>query len=106
MNILSNTLRFELAPLNVRVVTVVAGNVSSHISSGVNWSPPFQLPSTSYYRPIEKEIATPAEFSDMDTTKFAEEVVSAVVSGVTGNLYECGNMGIVRWLVPILPSFV
>lgn len=103
---LSETLRFELAPLNVRVMTVVAGNVSSHMSSGVNWSPPTQLPPTSYYRPIEKEIAKPAEFSDMDTMKFANEVVSAVVSGATGNLYKGGNVGIVRWMVPILPSFI
>lgn len=103
---LSETLRYELAPLNAKVITVVTGNVSSHMSSGVNWSPPTKLPPTSYYRPIGQEIAKPAEFGDMKATKFADDVVSAVVSGATGNLYKGGNIGVVRWLVPILPTFV
>ncbi|KAJ8117756.1 hypothetical protein OPT61_g1130 [Boeremia exigua] len=106
VSMLSETLRFELAPLKVRVITVVAGSVTSLLSSGVNGSPPTELPPTSYYRPIEKEIAKHQQFANMETTKFADGVVSAVVSRATGNLYMGTNAGIAKWLVPILPSFI
>jgi 1-acylglycerone phosphate reductase len=97
---LSETLRYELAPLNVRVITLVAGNVSSHMSSGVNGPPPAELPPTSRYKAIEKELQKNEEFADMDTTVFANEVVGAVVSGATGKVWKGGNMATVRWLMP------
>jgi hypothetical protein len=103
---LSETLRYELAPLNVRVITLVAGNVSSHMSSGVNGPPPAELPPTSRYKAIEKELQKNEEFADMDTTVFANEVVGAVVSGATGKVWKGGNMATVRWLMPFMPSFV
>ncbi|KAL1648998.1 hypothetical protein SLS61_006520 [Didymella pomorum] len=106
INMLSETLRYELAPLNVRVITLVAGNVSSHMSSGVNGPPPAELPPTSRYKAIEKELQKNEEFADVDTTVFANEVVDAVVSGATGKVWKGGNMATVRWLMPFMPSFV
>lgn len=103
---LSETLRFELAPLNVRVITLVAGNVASHMSSGVNGPPPTELPPTSRYKAIENELSKGEQFADMDTMVFANEVVSAVVSNATGKVWKGGNMAVVRWLMPIMPSFV
>ncbi|KAF3036165.1 hypothetical protein E8E12_003664 [Didymella heteroderae] len=106
INMLSETLRYELAPLDVRVITLVAGNVTSHMSSGVNCPPPAELPSTSRYKAIEKELSKGEKYADMGTTVFANEVVGAVVSGATGKVWKGGNMTVVRWLVPIMPSFV
>lgn len=103
---LSETLRYELAPLNVRVITLVAGNVSSHMSSGINGPPPAELPPASRYKAIEKELSKGEKYADMDTTEFANEVVAAVVSGATGKVWKGGNMALVRWLMPIMPSFV
>lgn len=103
---LSETLRFELAPLNVRVITLVAGNVDSNMSSGRNGPPPAGLPSSSYYKGIEQKISKREKFANMDTAKFADEVVNAVVSGATGKVWKGGNMGVVRWLVPVMPSFI
>ncbi|KAF3051028.1 hypothetical protein E8E11_007691 [Didymella keratinophila] len=106
INMLSETLRYELAPLNVRVITLVAGNVSSHMSSGVNGAPPAELPPTSRYKAIEKELSKGAQFANTDTTVFANEVVSAVVSGATGKVWKGANMALVRWVMPIMPSFI
>lgn len=103
---LSETLRYELAPLGVRVITLVAGNVASHMSSGVNGAPPAELPPSSRYKAIEKELSKGESFADMDTTVFANGVVGAVVSGAAGKVWKGGNMATVRWLMPILPSFV
>ncbi|KAJ4993121.1 short chain dehydrogenase [Stagonosporopsis vannaccii] len=106
INMLSETLRYELAPLNVRVITLVAGNVASNMSSGVNGAPPAELPATSRYKAVEKTIAAPVEFSEMGTAKFADGVVEAVRARATGKVWRGGNMGIVRWVVPIMPGFI
>lgn len=63
---LSETLRLELAPLNVRVITLMAGNVQSNI--GDNGAPPQKLPPSSHYLPIEKHIAEKSEWADMRRT--------------------------------------
>lgn len=103
---LSETLRYELAPLGVRVITLVAGNVASHMSAGINGSPPAELPSKSRYKVIEKQVAKQGQYTDMNTAKFADKVVAAVVSRATGKVWEGGNMMVVKWLVPIMPSFI
>lgn len=103
---LSDTLRYELAPLNVRVITLVVGNVTSYMASGVNGAPPTELPATSRYKAVEKEISTHQEMPGMSTAKFAEKVVDAVVAGKSGKVWLGGDVGIVRWLAPIMPGFI
>ena len=76
------------------------------MSSGRNWPPPPELPSSSYYKAIEQEVSKRQKFTNMDTAKFADEVVNAVVSGAAGKVWKGGNMGVVRWLVPVMPSFI
>jgi 1-acylglycerone phosphate reductase len=101
---MSETLRLELAPLGVRVVTLMAGNVKSNISA--NAPPPTSLPDTSPYKPVEKYIAADEEWSELPADKFAKEVVSEVLNGASGKMWKGGNSGIVRWLVPFMPQFV
>lgn len=104
INQYSETLRMELAPLNVKVVTLVAGNVTSNMSS--NGAPPQQLPDGSFYKPIEKEIAMQEPFTEMPVSKFAEEVASEVLNGASGRVFKGANSGLVKWLVPLLPQAV
>lgn len=101
---LSETLRLELAPLDVRVITLVAGNVSSNIS--VNAERPTALPRTSQYLPIEKDIITEGEWNDMDRNEFAKKIVDDVLKKVTGKVWLGSSTGIIRWTVPLMPQWV
>jgi hypothetical protein len=76
------------------------------MSSGENGPPPAVLPPNSHYKSIEKDIAKVTKYKDMDTTEFADAVVGAVTVGSAGKIWKGGNMTVVRWLVPIMPSFV
>lgn len=71
-----------------------------------NAPPPASMPSTSHYRVIEEHIAKPEQFADMDTAAFANQVVSAVLSGASGKVWKGGNTALVKWLVPVMPSFI
>lgn len=104
-NMLSETLRYELAPFDVRVITLLAGNVTSNLSSG-NGAPPAELPATSRYKAVEKDIAAEVKFSEMETVKFAEEVVGAVGARATGRVWSGGNTWVLRWIVPVMPGFI
>ncbi|KAJ4343664.1 hypothetical protein N0V95_006603 [Ascochyta clinopodiicola] len=80
INMFSETLRLELAPLGIRVITLVAGNVASNMSSGKNGPPPSALPATSRYKAVEARLAKPEPSSDMKTARFADEVDRIMVS--------------------------
>lgn len=103
MNALSETLRYEMMPLGVKVITLMAGNVKSNIEANRE---PLDLPPTSYYLPIKDSMAESADFTEMPTEKFAEGVVNDTLGGVSGYIWKGGNTGILRWLLPVLPWFV
>ncbi|KAL5388981.1 hypothetical protein DPSP01_002685 [Paraphaeosphaeria sporulosa] len=84
----------ELAPLNVKVITLVAGNVTSN--STTNRLAPGQLPEGSYYTPLEKEFAKDVEFSFMPTAKVAEEVADDVLRGASGSIFKGANSIVVK----------
>ncbi|OAG05396.1 NAD(P)-binding protein [Paraphaeosphaeria sporulosa] len=90
----SETLCMELAPLNVKVITLVAGNVTSN--STTNRLAPGQLPEGSYYTPLEKEFAKDVEFSFMPTAKVAEEVADDVLRGASGSIFKGANSIVVK----------
>ena len=73
VNMFSETLRYELAPLHVRVITLVAGNVASHMSAGVNGPPPASLPAASRYKAVEAELMEVSMLSERGTAD-AEEL--------------------------------
>ncbi|KAJ4302873.1 NADPH-dependent 1-acyl dihydroxyacetone phosphate reductase [Kalmusia sp. IMI 367209] len=104
INMYSETLRIELAPLGVKVVTLAAGNVTSNMIS--NGAPPAQLPADSFYKPIEKDIANAEEFTNMPTSQFANEVATEVLDGASGKVFKGANSTLVKWLVPFLPQFL
>ncbi|KAF1978091.1 NAD(P)-binding protein [Bimuria novae-zelandiae CBS 107.79] len=75
----SDTLRVELAPLGVRVITIVTGGVKSNIARTHR-----ELPEGSYYVPIadqyEKRL-TLSQQMGMDTRQYARSCVRHVLGG-------------------------
>ncbi|KIA75669.1 oxidoreductase [Aspergillus ustus] len=87
---MSETLRLELAPFGMRVVTIVTGAVESNIMSSRNQ---FALPNDSMYRAI----------TDID----AEKVVSDVTTnGTNGTIWRGSMASTVRWLMMKMPAFI
>jgi len=73
----SNTLRIEMAPFDVKVVTVVTGGVKSQIARVDR-----QLPSGSIYLPISAEYLRRTKHSQevgMATDQYAPSVVSQIL---------------------------
>jgi 1-acylglycerone phosphate reductase len=101
---LSENLRLELAPLGIKVITLVAGNTTSNIAT--NAPPPSALPSSSPYLPIEKSIAIQAEYSDMPTEQFAEKLVETVMSRGSGAVWIGSNTTLVRYAMPLMPQWM
>jgi 1-acylglycerone phosphate reductase len=75
----SNTLRVELAPLGVRVVTVITGGVKSNIARVDR-----ELPPDSYMLPLKAEYQrrlTHSQQLGMDTEQYAKSCVRQVLNG-------------------------
>ena len=107
MTAISDTLRLELAPFNVIVVTVNTGAVSTNaLSTGLN----FKLPPTSRYKSIEKEIAGRAVGDDgtprMEPMAYAERVVGDVLGGASRQIWRGGYASIVRFMSSWFPASI
>ena len=107
MTAISDTLRLELAPFNVKVVTIHTGAVKTNIlSTGVD----FKLPPTSKYKSIEKEIAARARGEDgtprMEPSVYANKVVGDVLGGANGQIWRGGFASIVRFTSTWFPAFI
>jgi 1-acylglycerone phosphate reductase len=96
-------MRLELAPLNVRVITLMASSTKSNIDTNC---PPESLPQTSRYISIKEHIKKTPQWSQMPTEKFAESVVSDVLRGVKGKIWYGEPKGIMRWVFPVLPQWL
>ncbi|KAF2185181.1 NAD(P)-binding protein [Zopfia rhizophila CBS 207.26] len=75
----SNTLRVELAPLGVKVITVITGGVKSNIARTNR-----QLPPDSYFIPIMSEYQhrlTYSQHVSIPTEKYARSVVKQILRG-------------------------
>lgn len=104
---ISDTLRLELAPFNVKVVTVNTGAVSTNnLSTGLN----FKLPPTSKYKGIEKEISDRAVGKDgtprMEPSVYAEKVVGDVLRGANWQIWRGGYASIVQFTSSWFPASV
>lgn len=106
-NLLSETLRLELEPLSVRVITVVAGIVKSSFFANLG-NEDFELPQGSYYKSLEKHIGGLSRGEDlpanaMGAEEFGRGVVADVLAGKRGNTYT-GTLGWASWVVPVFPK--
>lgn len=107
MEIMAETLRLELAPFGVRVLSVVTGAVES---AGYTRGVGFELPEGSLYKPIEGVIGKKAsggdDISKEDTMVYAGKVVDEVVDGNKAKFW-CGNhAGFAKYATAMLPGFV
>ncbi|KAF2272849.1 NAD(P)-binding protein [Westerdykella ornata] len=87
----SNTLRVELAPLGVRVITVITGGVKSNIARVHR-----ELPPDSYMLPLKDEYESRLTHSQqlgMDTEQYARSCVRQVLAGD-----EWGGLVRRRWI--------
>ncbi|KAF7586333.1 hypothetical protein BBP40_009061 [Aspergillus hancockii] len=103
----SNTLRLEMAPFGVKVVTVAAGTVETNIFRRSEES---ILPPGSMYKPAEKEIQGFADGSlinaAMPPAEFATKVVNDVLGGATGTIWR-GKFATVGWFIfSFLPTWL
>ena len=101
---ISDTLRMELAPFNVKVVTVVTGAISTNTLAG---GATFKLPPTSRYLSIEKEIVARARGEDgtprMEPSVYAEKVVNDVLGGANWQIWRGGYASVVRFTSTLFP---
>ncbi|RYP07569.1 hypothetical protein DL765_009119 [Monosporascus sp. GIB2] len=102
---MSETLRLELLPLGVRVISLITGAVDTNI---MKTSPKDTLPDTSYYKFKEAETAISKLTSGNDGVKrtprevFAKQVVGDILVGTTGKIWR----GQIAFMVSILSKFM
>ena len=104
----SETLRIEMDPLGVRVLTVMTGVVATRILTN---SPVPKLPDGSFYKTAEEKLverAAGATLGNMPVPaeRFAEEIVGDVIAGRSGRIWRGGLSGTVKWLHAWLPMWV
>ncbi|KAL1960387.1 hypothetical protein VTO42DRAFT_8347 [Malbranchea cinnamomea] len=99
----SNTLRVELAPFGVRVVTIVTGGVKSNIARVDRI-----LKEDSLYQPIKEEYARRVKHSQevgMDTTQYAKSVTRQVLQSRPAKwIWEGGSSRLVWFVTTFLPQ--
>lgn len=105
----SETLRVEVAPLGVRVITVVTGGVKSRIVRVQR-----SLPESSPYKELEdyyQKRQMQSQDLGMDTAIYAKKVVKETLEAEgwlrrTKTIWIGGGSGLIRWLSRILPQTV
>ncbi|GAW16645.1 hypothetical protein ANO14919_060800 [Xylariales sp. No.14919] len=104
MTWLSETLRMELAPLDVRVVTAMVGEVETGF---YEHAAPFSLPASSYYKAVEatirKQSTGELQVNNQKAEDVARSLVKEVTGGGSGQAWHGGLAGTVKyasWLVP------
>ncbi|CAI6333591.1 unnamed protein product [Periconia digitata] len=104
INNTSEVLRLELAPLGVRVLTVLTGGVTSEIENNAE---KVVLPENSYYRSIEKDIQPSSNWTGLPADKYAEWLTDKTLDGKsTGQIWKGESTGLVRWVGPFLPQWL
>lgn len=103
--IISETLRLEMAPFGVTVLAVTTGAVKTN---GQTYFEDWKLPPDSIYKPIEDTIASRARGHDgverMDTMAYANKVVNDIERGASGKVWRGNNAAGVRFGSVFLPT--
>jgi 1-acylglycerone phosphate reductase len=103
----SNRLRVELAPLGVRVQTVLLGGVLTRFGDNL---PLVELKDDSPYKSIEKEVNSPpgaknnpASTIGQKPEQTAEKLANDIVRGKSGDLLRGAYASITAWCLQLLP---
>ncbi|KAL9093880.1 MAG: hypothetical protein Q9165_003803 [Trypethelium subeluteriae] len=105
MTQISDTLRMELAPFSVKVVTVMTGAVGTKTLATEKQ---FKIPSNSRYQNIKEQIAGRARGEDgaprMEPSVYAEKVVNDVLKGVNQQIWHGGWAKLARFISSWIPG--
>ncbi|ORY59626.1 uncharacterized protein BCR38DRAFT_412625 [Pseudomassariella vexata] len=101
----SNTLRVELKPFGVDVITVVTGGVQSNIARIKR-----ELPKGSVYAPIAEEYRERVMHSQADGSMASEVYAKSVVKAITGSraplyYWEGYKARTIWWITTFLPAW-
>lgn len=107
MTLVSETLRLELAPLGVKVMTVMTGTVGTNIgTTDAN----LKLPTGSRYASIEDQIAARAQGKDghtrMDSAVYAKKLVADILGAGHGTVWRGQMASIGRLISTFLPTAI
>ena len=104
---MAETLRLELAPFHVKVLSVVTGALKT---MGQTHFDDWKLPEGSLYSPIESTIKDRARGQEgaprMDPTEYAKRVVYEIINGRTGTFWYGASTGAVKFGTSWLPTWV
>lgn len=100
----SDTLRVELAPFDVRVVTVVTGGVKSNIARTHR-----DLPSDSIYLPLAKEYEerlTHSQANGIPNEQYSKYVVAQLLKKPKDRIWAGGSASLVWFISTFFPKWV
>jgi 1-acylglycerone phosphate reductase len=107
LHMLDSTLRLELAPLHISVLTVVTGAIETSFMNNIKEP---QFPPDSHYLAIEEKAKALARGEDgYPRTKrevYAENVVKDVLAGKTGKVWHGANATLTRAVNVVAPVWV
>lgn len=105
LSLISETLRVELAPFDVKVITCITGAVETNIMTN---SYQRGLPEDSIYQPASKEItdrASGAEKIDRSSPEdFSQKLVKDVIGGSSGKVYRGKMASVSGFIATYVPS--
>ncbi|PSN74062.1 NAD(P)-binding protein [Corynespora cassiicola Philippines] len=99
LHTMSESMRLELEPLDIRVVTLIVGCVQSKVIQNI---PAYRIPEGSLYQPIESQINEFVQAEnrppETKTEDFARDVVRDVVGGKDGMVWR-GKWSVTMWVL-------
>ncbi|KAJ5408655.1 hypothetical protein N7509_002538 [Penicillium cosmopolitanum] len=102
----SETLRLELQPFNIRVISLVTGSVATNVMSHNDLS----LPESSLYQKALSEIQTRGVGKDVSSktppAEFAHDVVKDVLGGASGPVWRGAMASMVKFMSKYMPTAV
>ncbi|MCJ1475065.1 hypothetical protein MMC13_003725 [Lambiella insularis] len=107
LTIASETLRLELAPFGINVITAMLGVVESNLHTN---SAGIHLPPGSMYKAVEQNIRDSDLGKDvpkaMDANKFADRLVKDILRKKKGRVWRGNLAHVVKWTSSLLPGGV
>ncbi|KAJ0120687.1 hypothetical protein J7T55_015419 [Diaporthe amygdali] len=105
--IIAETMRLELAPFGVKVLSIVSGALRT---MGQSHFDDWKLPADSLYASVEETIRTRARGKEgaprMEPEDYAKRVVSEITARRTGKFWYGASAGIVKFGVSYLPTWL
>lgn len=102
---MSETLRLELKPFGVNVITACVGTVKSRFHQNEH----IHLPEGSIFEPAREEIQKVADgtlYKDEPVDVFVNKFIKRILSGASGRLYEGGMAGMTYLASNYAPAMI